>query len=312
MNVTMMGLRWLAQKVVPLSVAACCVVSYTVYTSTAQREAAVPAMEPPALAVFSDGPFRAELHKLDSHDFTSAVHARFFSSQMGSPYSDSTSPVQESCAERASEVHGHTERGQGVSLFCVTWQRAIELWCSADANGSSFRRVTVSALEGIQLKAFFWETPPFSVETARYTPFEFVALNAPGLDNTEEDGSAFSEHLPNSVGQFRVFKNLGGDSLLIAPPDLANRTAPPNTMSHIAAFVRGAPPSMKLELFSAIGHTLSQELKDGSKGGRGVTPVWVNTEGSGVPFLHVRLDPRPKYIHYRPYQTWPPNTQAAS
>ncbi len=31
-------------------------------------------------------------------------------------------------------------------------------------------------------------------------------------------------------------------------------------------------------------------------------PVWLSTAGGGVPWLHVRLDNRPKYYSYRPYR----------
>lgn len=30
-------------------------------------------------------------------------------------------------------------------------------------------------------------------------------------------------------------------------------------------------------------------------------PIWLNTAGAGVPWLHIRLDSRPKYYRYQPY-----------
>ena len=169
------------------------------------------------------------------------------------------------------------------------------------------------------MKAFFWETPPFSSDTAGSVPFEFVALEAPTLDGTEEDGSAFAEQpnpppAPSAAGsgsvQFRVFENLGGDALLLAPPDRANTsTIPRNALGHVGAFMRDAPVHMKLELFAELGRTLHTELFQREQERRlqrdEAAPVWVNTEGSGVPFLHVRLDTRPKYIHYEAYRRFP-------
>lgn len=35
------------------------------------------------------------------------------------------------------------------------------------------------------------------------------------------------------------------------------------------------------------------------------TPVWISTSGLGVPWLHVRIDDRPKYYQHAPYRTWP-------
>ena len=43
-------------------------------------------------------------------------------------------------------------------------------------------------------------------------------------------------------------------------------------------------------------------------GARGGQPTWLSTEGSGVPWLHVRLDSYPKYYHtdaYRSYEQPP-------
>jgi hypothetical protein len=167
------------------------------------------------------------------------------------------------------------------------------------------------------MRAFFWETPPFSSKTAGGVPFEFVALEAPILDDAEEDGSAFAEHpspppAPSAAGggsvQFRVFENLGRDALLLAPPDRAANTStiPRNALVHMAAFMRDAPVDVKLELFAEMGRTLHTELFQREQERRlqldEEAPVWVSTEGSGVPFLHVRLDTSPKYIHYDAYR----------
>ncbi len=42
--------------------------------------------------------------------------------------------------------------------------------------------------------------------------------------------------------------------------------------------------------------------KDGAPLAVGAAPRWLNTSGLGVPWLHVRIDSRPKYITYRPYR----------
>jgi hypothetical protein len=128
----------------------------------------------------------------------------------------------------------------------------------------------VNALKTVELDAFYWEAPPFSGATASKTSFEFVSLNAPGLAGRVEDGSAFSDvpspppPLPpladNNVGQFRVFKNLDRKGWLVSPPDIVDRSISPNTMAHLASFIRRAPYSMKLQLFAALGRTLSREL----------------------------------------------------
>ena len=34
----------------------------------------------------------------------------------------------------------------------------------------------------------------------------------------------------------------------------------------------------------------------------GIQPIWLSTAGMGVPWLHVRLDSRPKYYAFGPYR----------
>lgn len=34
----------------------------------------------------------------------------------------------------------------------------------------------------------------------------------------------------------------------------------------------------------------------------GLKPVWLNTAGGGVPWLHIRLDDQPKYYRYQAYR----------
>eukprot|EP00802_Teleaulax_amphioxeia_P011411 Tamp_11443.p1 GENE.Tamp_11443~~Tamp_11443.p1 ORF type:complete len:209 (+),score=12.46 Tamp_11443:933-1559(+) len=93
-------------------------------------------------AVLSDGPFRAEIRSLTS----STIHARFLSTAL---------EHSRLCGADASPPPSQPWR-------CVTWEHAIDLWKSPGANGSSFRRITVSALRTVDFDAFFWETPPFS------------------------------------------------------------------------------------------------------------------------------------------------------
>lgn len=37
----------------------------------------------------------------------------------------------------------------------------------------------------------------------------------------------------------------------------------------------------------------------------GQAPVWLNTAGGGVPWLHLRIDSRPKYYTFEPYRKCP-------
>jgi len=66
---------------------------------------------------------------------------------------------------------------------------------------------------------------------------------------------------------------------------------------HLAAFVREAPPEQVDALFATVGRTLLDRVAP--------SPLWLNTAGLGVPWLHVRLDSRPKYYGHAPYRELP-------
>lgn len=128
-------------------------------------------------------------------------------------------------------------------------------------------------------------------------PFEFVTVRAGGF--ARADPSDFAEHFRGPAGA-ATFHNLGGDALLVSPtgePVLAPGAARKG-YGHLAAFCRNAPESQHEALWAAVGAAMQDpRVGDG--------PVWLSTEGSGVPWLHVRLDSRPKYYHHGPYRAAP-------
>lgn len=138
--------------------------------------------------------------------------------------------------------------------------------------------------------AFRWETP--AVTTSLFgRPFEFVLLDYPALDRPA-DSSAFSEHFDNLAQARGVasFPNLRGDASMIVPCPVGEASC----YGHLAAFVRGAPDEQRATLWHLVGQTMLDKV--------GQQPIWLNTAGMGVPWLHVRLDSQPKYYGHRPYK----------
>lgn len=145
-----------------------------------------------------------------------------------------------------------------------------------------------AALRSAPFTAFYWETPPLCAATAE-RPFECVLVDAPVLARMTPQPAAFAEHYVDGAA-VAVFHNLGGDALLVAPrPD-----GPAADGVHLAAFVRTAPADRQLELWRAVGEAATRRL--------GRRPLWVSTCGTGVAWLHVRLDDRPKYYAWEPYR----------
>lgn len=153
----------------------------------------------------------------------------------------------------------------------------------------AFRDFFIRILAEARLDAFRWETPPVTRDTLD-RPFEFVLLDAPELKRPA-DPSDFAEHFRHAPSADVIeFTNLGGDALMVVPTPGEPRAA----YAHLAAFARGAPDEQQHALWQRVGAALERRL--------GEKPVWVSTAGAGVPWLHVRLDDRPKYYGYQPWR----------
>jgi len=165
----------------------------------------------------------------------------------------------------------------------------LELW----RRDPGFRSFFLSLLSEAPFTAYRWETPPVTPATLE-RPFEFVLLDSPGLE-VPPDRAAFAAHFECLDGASGViaFPNLGGDAELVVPLPRGQDAVYP----HIAAFVRGAPEEQRHALWKAVAQAMEHRL--------GEQPVWLSTAGGAVPWLHVRLDSRPKYYGFHPYRTAP-------
>lgn len=150
-----------------------------------------------------------------------------------------------------------------------------------------FRKFFIDLLAEIPLRSYHWETPPLTSKDLSDQPFEFVVTKTPAID------------LPPNPGPFRqyfqrdknvvVFDNLGGDAKLIAPtPDQHQLN-----YSHIGVFTENAPQEQQLALWQTVGEVTGKLISD--------RPIWLNTAGGGVAWLHIRLDSKPKYYRHHPY-----------
>ena len=142
-----------------------------------------------------------------------------------------------------------------------------------------------------QHEAVFWECAPVSRPT-RDQPFRYVCNPSDAVRRLRPDPSAFRHHLRIGAATFR---NLGGDAVLVAPGG-----AVPEGCAHLAAWARTAPTEERHALWSAVAGAVAAWWV------RTDAPLWLSTSGLGVPWLHVRLDARPKYITHLPYRAWTP------
>ncbi len=168
----------------------------------------------------------------------------------------------------------------------LTYVEVIGLWRTSDA----FRAFFGGALAAMPYRALRWETPPLTHEYSARS-FECVALDSPDLLRAPEPDVFAGEFSGRRAPDVISFPNLGGDARMIVPCP----GEPASAYAHLAAFLREAPIDQCDRLWQAVGQAMAERMSD--------VPIWLNTAGAGVAWLHMRLDSRPKYYHYRPYCT---------
>ena len=170
-------------------------------------------------------------------------------------------------------------------LSVVSYVEAIRQW----EHSSDFRAFFIDVLLDSPFTAFRWETPPVTI-ASEDQPFEFVLIDSPEI-SLDPDPSAFNAYFDKAgPGGVAEFQNLGGDAILIAPcPD----DSQPD-YGHLAAYLRNSDVRQQHLLWKSVGAAMQRRISS--------KPVWLNTAGGGVAWLHIRLDDRPKYYRYVPYR----------
>ena len=169
----------------------------------------------------------------------------------------------------------------------LSWSDVMDRW----QNDQSFRVFFVSVLAGAPFPAYFWETPPVTSATINHE-FEFVLVDSHQLAGVRTNQQAFANHFAAAQPGASVieFSNLGRDATLVVPCP----RGPLSAYSQISAFARRAPDDQQHQLWTMVGATLERRL--------GEQPVWLNTSGLGIYWLHIRLDSSPKYYTHEPYR----------
>jgi len=159
-----------------------------------------------------------------------------------------------------------------------------------------------------QFPSLRFETPVLS-SVSMDLPFQFALIDSPSLARRSANPSMFLEKFPkvNEKGEENrrqevcSFWNLSQSSRLIVPiPNVSldnqNETEYLDDFGHLASFLRIASSKQKRALWSLVGKELKGlELEE--------KRYWLSTAGGGVPWLHVRIDPTPKYYWHQPYKS---------
>ena len=156
----------------------------------------------------------------------------------------------------------------------------------------SFRELVLNEMRAAPYVAFRWETPPLDSSSIEQ-PFECLMHDSPKLD-VSADPTDFQTYFQPGV-EVVSFENLGADALLLVPCPIAKSA----NYSHIGAFHRSAPLSQQHAFWIAVANAVLARI--------GRLPLWLNTAGGGVDWLHMRLDERPKYYRHLPWRNWTQN-----
>ncbi len=173
----------------------------------------------------------------------------------------------------------------------LSFSDVLDLWVDDEA----FRDYFIDLLKNLPYSAIRWETPALTSRSAD-RPFECVVLNSPGLDRSADDTTFTDLFDRMEQGGVGAFPNLGGDAIMILPGPVNAGSS----YSHLLSFVNTAPGSQLHSFWQLVGDSVKRRL--------GERPLWLNTAGGGVSWLHVRLDDRPKYYVYDPYRETPPSS----
>jgi hypothetical protein len=155
------------------------------------------------------------------------------------------------------------------------------------SEAADVRAVLTRTLQNSPHEAFFWECRPWR---GGDPTFEFVLVPTARFSPMTASPRAFAARFDDAL--VASFDSLGGDARLLAPRPLGR----PDDALHLARFVRRAPPAQVEALWIAVG----DELAAWRRADRG--PLWLSTSGLGVPWLHVRIDSRPKYYTHAVYR----------
>ena len=104
------------------------------------------------------------------------------------------------------------------------------------------------------------------------------------------------EESPVEVPDGCVFPSLSKGSILVAPMMKTDESTT-NVYGHLASFVRRAPTDQIISFWKLVMKTYIDRMYSEDP-----EIIWLSTDGTGVAWLHVRLDESPKYYDYPPYR----------
>jgi len=165
----------------------------------------------------------------------------------------------------------------------LTWRQFISL---CKANNLSFFINMKDAILRTNFKTIFFNCPPVTMADLDNV-FEVAILNAPDLDGITTDVHTFKNKFVDKT-MVTSFKNINGDAVLVCP--VPKKDQPEEIYSSLGPFIQSAGIEQQTAFWCLVAKDLDTLISERT--------VWLNTAGTAVSFLHMRLDSRPKYYKY--------------
>lgn len=177
------------------------------------------------------------------------------------------------------------QHGENMSVAEV-----VQAWGDTD-----FAIVFCDALEaaGSGCQDIFMECTPVC-KVCRDQEFACTVVDADATSfslayrTTGTSATGFAAHMAGA-DPIVAFPNLDRSALLVAPN--AGILGSPDWCGSILPFLRDASDGLKAALWYSVASRIANATLHMSEDDQ----LWVNTDGRGVPWLHVRIDTEPKY-----------------
>ena len=125
------------------------------------------------------------------------------------------------------------------------------------------------------------------------------------------DSSNFQDYFTGqecrNIHDVVTFTNLNGDASLVVP--CPSKNSKDNTYyGHLRSYLElsvGRQQEVEMKQMRSMFATIAKKIREELNSNAKINPsknIWLSTSGDGVPWLHFRLDSRPKYFNYQPYK----------
>lgn len=155
----------------------------------------------------------------------------------------------------------------------------------------------LNELSGAKIHGFYWECVPVSKATLA-KPFEFVLIPCKFTEPFNIKSFHDKKERFNNSEKAISFKNLKKDADLIIPTIPTNQHNTSATafqhFRQIGSFMLEEDKQRSTALWQQVARTFKDQLNNINPD----HPIWMSTDGRGEPWLHIRLDTKPKYTKY--------------